>query len=152
MARKEVHLGALGKEKKVLLLCLAGVLTVLLLYWRREIMHGVYAIKRRADVCEVMNAHAHTSGRQYGIRGPLTIVQVEVELFRRPLVSGDIAEMHVSDDLAKAWNSLRGNYQVGDEFYFVESDERSWAQLGGWRGYVLIRRNKIVGTLTKFMN
>jgi hypothetical protein len=139
---------ALLENRRTILLCLAGVCVVLLMCWHREIMHGLYAMKRRADVQNVMNAHGH----QYKVRGPLTIAQLETELFGRPLDSRDIAGISASADFLKAWGQFRESYETGDEFYFVDSDERSWAQLTGWRGYVLIRKNEVVGSLTTFLN
>jgi len=133
-------------------MCLAGVLTALLICWHREIVHGFHLMKRRADVRVIMNVSGHNSGYRYDVRGPLTIGQVEVEIFRRPLQSGDVNEMPVNADFVKAWNEFRGSYEAGDELYFVNSDRRSWEQLVGWRGYVLIRKNRVMNSLVTFLN
>ena len=39
---------------------------------------------------------------------------------------------------------LEGEYREGDELYFFRSEERSWSDLFGREGYVLIREGKIV--------
>jgi len=122
------------------------------MYGHREVAHGLYSVKRRADVREAMNAYGRTSGRTYDVRGPLTLAQVELEVFGRPFESAGIDGMPGSTDFGKAWDKFRGSYATGDEFYFVESDQRSWAQLAGWRGYVLIRKNEVVDSLTTFLN
>jgi|GEM_PF-1461028 len=145
---RKFDLSPLLKKKRTILLCLAGVCVALLSCWHREIITRLCVMKRRADVRNVMNAR----GRQYKIRGPLTIAQLETELFERPLESGDIAGISANADFLRAWSRFRDSYEVGDEFYFVDSDEWSWRQLAGWRGYVLIRKNEVVSSLTTFLN
>lgn len=104
-------------------------------------------MKRRADVRRAMN----TYGRRYEVRGPLTIVQVEVEVFGRPLNSGDMAGLLASDSFAKVWNEFTNSYEAGDEFYLVQSDKRSWAKLAGSRGYVRMRKNTVVSRVVTGM-
>jgi hypothetical protein len=42
---------------------------------------------------------------------------------------------------------LAGQYREGDELYFFRSEARSWSDLSGTEGYVLIREDRIVDTV-----
>jgi len=42
---------------------------------------------------------------------------------------------------------LETQYREGDELYFFRSEERSWSDLAGTEGYVLIRNGKIIDTV-----
>ncbi len=148
MTWKHACFRALAKRKRIILLCLAGLCAALLVYWPHEITYGLYSMKRRVDVRRAMN----TYGCRYEVRGPLTIVQVEVEVFGRPLNSGDMAGLLARDSFAKAWNEFTNSYEAGDEFYFFQSDKRSWEKLAGSRGYVRMRKNTVVSHIVTRMN
>jgi hypothetical protein len=107
---------------------------------------------RQAEVRKMMNAVGRESGRQYQVRGPLTVAQVEQELFGGSLDSDSMARASGNTDFAKAWDKVKRNYRSGDELYFVNSDMRSWSRLNGWRGYVLVRQDRVVDGVTTFMN
>jgi hypothetical protein len=99
-----------------------------------------------------MDDCGRNSGRRYHVRGPLNLAHVEHELFGRPLDSSSVTGTSENADFAKAWEKFKNSYADGDELYFARSDRRSWERLNGWRGYVLIRQNKVVNTLTTFLN
>lgn len=140
-------------RKGFVVLCFVVILTALLVCCHREFMDSLRSLKRRAEVRAVMNAYGRESGRRYRVRGPLTVAQVEQELFGRALDSNSTAKTSEGSDSGRlAWRRMKSDYRDGDELYFVNSDERSWAHLAGWRGYVLIRQNKVVDGLTTFMN
>jgi hypothetical protein len=40
----------------------------------------------------------------------------------------------------------------GDELYFFTSDRRSWGELAGKDGYVLVRKDKIVDSIIRDIN
>ena len=44
----------------------------------------------------------------------------------------------------RSWASLEAEYREGDALYFFTSDERSWGELCGREGYVLIRNGMIL--------
>lgn len=152
MMPRYIHLNAVWKKKRTILLCLMAILTAVLIYWHRQITGSVHSTIRGAGVRKIMNAHGHKSGRRYQVRGPLTIAQVERELFGMPLDSNGGAGTPDSADLKKAWEGIRNNYRDGDELYFFRSDKRSWARLSGSQGYVLIRQSTVVDVLTTLLN
>jgi hypothetical protein len=139
-------------KRRIMLLCLVVVSTALLVCPYGDVIEGLHSMSRRAAAREVMNAAGRKLRRQYQVRGPLTVAQVERELFGRPLDPNRVTGASGNPDFDKAWQKIRSNYEKGDELYFVESDRGSWRRLNGRRGYVLIRQNRIVDGLTTFLN
>ena len=141
------------RKRGIVLLCLLAVASVPLICWHRPLMDSLRAAWRRGEVRAALNARGNKSARRYQVRGPLTIAQVEQELFRGKLDLGSVTGASENTDPCKiAWYKMKSKYRDGDELYFVNSDERSWARLEGWRGYVLIRQNRYVDALTTFLN
>jgi hypothetical protein len=106
---------------------------------------------------EVRNRDVHPTlvipGRGWQIRGPLMIAQVEEESLEdvRKSERKDIPLVPFGF-LGDEWLKLKSRYQEGDEFYFFRSDERSWADLCGHEGYVLIHGNEQIGQIVTSMN
>lgn len=103
------------------------------------------------------NPYYHKS--EFEFRGPLTVAQVETELLEmyKEVLQGredvpDLSVELVNADLGPDWREIKSAYRDGDALYFFTSDERSWAELRGERGYVLIRDNKVVGVLITDIN
>ena len=141
-------------KRRAIPICFLVVLIALLTCWHRPVMEVLYSAWRRGEVRAAMNnAGGRKSRCRYRIRGPLSIAQVELELFRRTLGPSDLGGASESTDPGRvAWEKMKAKYRDGDELYFVSSDERSWARLEGWRGYVLIRGNTYVDVLTTLLN
>jgi hypothetical protein len=150
--RKSIRLRIVRNKRRIMLWCLLVVSATLLVCPYEDVIEGLHLMSRRAAVREVMNAVGRKLRRQYQVRGPLTIAQVERELFGRPLDPNRVAGASGNPDFDKAWQKIRDDYERGDELYFVESDMSSWRRLNGRRGYVLIRQNRIVDGLTTFLN
>jgi hypothetical protein len=147
-----VHLKAVWKKRKIILLYLAVVLMALLACSYRQVIETVHLVKRRAEVRRIMNAYAPESSCRYKVRGPLTVARVEYELFGHPLDGGGTIGTSERTDFDRTWEKIKNTYGDGDELYFFTSDKRSWRRLSGSRGYVLIRENKVVAWLTTFLN
>ena len=84
----------------------------------------------------------------FDIRGPLTLRQLEEELMKdyaawRKRV-GDSVGTFQDSALGEEYARLKDKYREGDELYFFKSDARSWNELHGNEGYVLVRQNAIV--------
>ncbi len=45
------------------------------------------------------------------------------------------------------WKEFMSRYRRGDDIYYFESDKRSWTELDGIKGYVIVHRNGITGVL-----
>jgi len=114
--------------------------------------------KRQAQIGDVMRDHY---GRNYAfeIRGPLTIAQFEAELIRSYEELAKIRQSAHGATVAfedsgtgKSCARLKGQYQDGDELYFFKSDRRSWRDLEGREGYVLIRRGKMADMMVTAIN
>ena len=80
-------------------------------------------------------------GPGWGIRGPLTIAQVEQESLEETTKSPHVPQVPFGYANDK-WNKLKSQYKDGDEFYFFAADSRRYFQ--GTAGYVLIRDNELV--------
>jgi hypothetical protein len=142
----------IAPKTKIILVCLAVVLAVLLIGWHDPIVQSLHRAVRRAQVRGIMDDRAKVTGVRYEVRGPLTLSQVEVELFRRPLDQNDIGGTFGSTAFERAWIEIRNNYRHGDELYFFTTDKRSWSRLSGCRGYVLIRQDCVVNMIVTFLN
>lgn len=106
---------------------------------------------------EVRDRSAHPTlvipGRGWETRGPLTVPQVEQESLEELSKSPrkDIPQVPFGF-LGERWTEIKNKFRDGDELYFYSSDRRSWLDLCGIRGYVLIRKDKIIDEIVTAMN
>ena len=86
-------------------------------------------------------------GPGWGIRGPLTIAQIEQESLQRIRLSPnpDVPQVPFGYDNDQ-WNTLKSQYKDGDELYFFGLYPHP-PYFFGMSGYVLIRGNQIVGLM-----
>jgi hypothetical protein len=85
------------------------------------------------------------------LRGPLTKEQVEQEVPQKPDSSGINDSNAVTKRIIEQWKEFLNQYREGDEFYFHKTNSRTWGNLGGGEGYILIRKNECLGQfLTRF--
>jgi hypothetical protein len=82
-------------------------------------------------------------------RGPLTREQVEQEMFENSLRNTPKAPYGLLDSY---WKELPNLYKKGDRFYYWESSIESWVNLSGIKGYLLMRKNKELGSFITGMN
>jgi len=112
---------------------------------------------------EVRDRDSHPTlvipGRGWEIRGPLTVEQVKEELLELHKESSRIREKvygptkrFEDSDAGAHWGPFQNMYREGDEIYFFRSDERSWLNLSGEQGYVLIRKNEMLYSLVTAIN
>ena len=146
------HAIIVWNKNKLLIVCLSAVLMAVLAFSYRPLIKGCHSMARRGEVRKVMNEYWKLTGSTFQVKGPLTIAQVEEMLFGTPWDSEDTIRTYESTNLGKVWVSIKTRYKGGDELYFFTSDERSWAELNGQRGYALIRKNQVVDLLVTFMN
>jgi len=156
MAR-HVFLEGLWKKRRISILCLALVLLTILAYFHRPLIDRSHLTIRRFQIGRILTRYwsvgnSDYSKRNFHARGPLTVDQVETELFGKPLDSGDTSGTNKSTELDKAWTRIKSNFKTGDELYFFTSDKLSWQRLMGQRGYVVIRGTEVVNVLVTFMN
>ena len=108
---------------------------------RHQIIRGFGNVIRQTEARAAMRKYmARVEAKsRYKMRGPLTVKQVEIEHFNRPLnendLSGDLDKFN-SPQLKEAWLEVRHNYKEGDGLYFYQTDTHA--------GYVLIRRTDII--------
>lgn len=154
---RHVFLDGMWKKRRTSILCLAVVLLAVLAYFHRPLIDRSHLIIRRFEIGRILRKYwsagnSDYSKRRFHARGPLTIAQVETELFGKPLDWGDTSGTDQSTELDKIWAKIKSNYKTGDELYFFTSDKRSWDKLMGQRGYVVIRGTEVVNVLVTFMN
>jgi hypothetical protein len=126
-------------------------------YWLKPEEHDELRRLKKDFYAEVSDRNAHPTlvipGHGWQIRGPLTIAQVEQEslehLQKSPRKDVPLVPF---GSLNKEWTELKNKYQNGDELYFYRSDQRSWRDLCGTQGYVLIRGNEEIGGIVTLMN
>lgn len=108
---------------------------------------------RKRAICASLKESYGLPDVTFEVRGPLTITQVEQESVERMGYSPrtDVSAVAFGCQDAR-WLALKDGYTPGDEFYYFTSDERSWAYLTGVRGYILIRRNEIIGGIVTGVN
>jgi len=115
--------------------------------------------QRRIEINKIMKDHYHSFDNEYEIRGPLTVEQFEMELIElheesskiREKVYG-VTEKFEDSEIGKDCIRIKKEYTKGDELYFFKSDERSWNNRRGIKGYVLIRTNKMIDGLVTGIN
>jgi len=112
---------------------------------------------------DVKNRESHPTlvvpGRGWEIRGPLSIDQFEKELIELYEEASTIRkkvynlnEKFENSEIGTDFARFKSQYKKGDEIYFFKSDKRSWIDLCGEEGYVLIRKNKFVDRLVTAIN
>jgi len=98
-------------------------------------------------------------GPGWKLRGPLTFAEVKAKhververgLQARARVYGDL-KTRADTEPDVSWDEFASQYREGDELYEYRSSDRSWAELCGRRGYVLIRENQVVGKYVTHIN
>ena len=154
---RQVLLEGLWKKKTILIVCLVIVLLAVLAYFHRPLIDRFHLIRRRLEIGRILEqqwafGNSEYSKRHFQVIGPLTIAQVETELFGKPLDSDYATRTNQRTDFDKVWAEFKSNYKTGDELYFFTTDNRSWDRLMGQRGYVVIRSREVVDSLVTFMN
>lgn len=129
-----------------------AVLMGVLAFPYRPLIKGCHSIHRRGEVRKVMNEYWKLTGSNFHVRGPLTICKVEEQLFGTPWDSEATRRTYGSTERGKVWGTIESKYKEGDELYFFTSDQRSWAELRGMRGYALIRKDQVVDLMVTFLN
>ncbi len=155
MITRCAHSAAVRKQVRVISLSACGVLLALLacLFASCRRANGPESTGRVAEVRMMMNAAGKEFGYRYDdIRGPLTVAEVEQELFGAPVDASSIMSPPLRDMFKEKWLRLKSSFEEGDELYFFRSDKTSWSQLRGREGYVLVREDKIVSRLVTRMN
>ena len=92
-------------------------------------------------------------GPSWGIRGPLTLTQVERESLEeiRKGKRKDTPQLPFGFQNDN-WIKLKSQYKDGDEFYSFASDEFSWRNFNGKAGYILIHNNEVIGGIVTVIN
>ncbi len=112
---------------------------------------------------EVKDRDSHPTlvipGPGWEIRGPLTLAEFKAELIESFEESSElkqkvygITEKFEDSTLGKMFLRFENLSQKGDELYYFKSDERSWCDLCGEKGYVRIRKNKIADKVITIIN
>jgi len=95
-------------------------------------------------------------GQGWEIRGPLSIERFKVEMIEMynesSKIRNEVYKKFEDSGLGEAFAQFKRQFKEGDEIYFYKSDERSWMDLRGREGYVLVRKNEIVDKLLTAMN
>lgn len=93
---------------------------------------------------------------EFEILGGLTISQV-----KRDLIEGHVGKTGATKDRASAelslsddpdWQEFVSKCKQGGDVYYFKSDRRSWTELRGIEGYVLIHKDKITGVFVTGIN
>jgi hypothetical protein len=122
-------------------------------------------VKRRDEISKIMKDHYHSLGYGFIIEGPFTIEQCKEHLVKREVKRLGINEekpgqhKELLDRIKRFPDSQKSKdfvrhmgSQEGNELYFFTSDSRSWSDLNGIEGYVIIQNNRIVDILVTFIN
>jgi hypothetical protein len=101
---------------------------------------------------DTLNYRSGPPGYDYNFRGPLTISEIEQETLDEVLKmieAGQGVDMPPLPfgRMNDKWIAFKEQYRPGDELYFFISNEHSWQMTAGRKGYLLLRRNQIIGTL-----
>ena len=109
--------------------------------------------KRKAALCANLTGRYGFPYVTFEVRGPLTIAQVEQEVLAETskFARVDILPEPFGFEAAR-WRQVKDQYTTGDEFYFFTSDECSWSNLCGVRGYILARECDIVDSIVTRIN
>ena len=128
----------------------------------RQAIDSTVPESSQGELCKMMDEYLKVESPDYAreyefeFRGPLTITQVEAklaedhrddpDLVRKGVVGGPPRFVHPD------WIELKSKYRDGDAFYFFRSDERSWAELMGEQGYMIVHNKRISATLVTLIN
>jgi hypothetical protein len=92
-------------------------------------------------------------GCSYRIRGPLTVDQLveESALNQKATHPADTSTTEFRYP-RRRWTRLRREMQPGDLLFFFESDDLSWRELRGRRGYAVVRDGVVVKVILTELN
>ena len=147
-----------AKRSIPVVLLLGCVATLLMCPPRPDVSSPRATARRRAQVAELVKARFRG---QYGfeVRGPLTLTQFADELkesyakwLELARQVGDQNAELVSSSVKSKCDRITLLTREGDELYFFTSDRRSWGELAGKDGYVLVRKDKIVDLIIRNSN
>lgn len=115
--------------------------------------------RRRNEVAQIVGTHYQGSDYGFEIRGPLTPAQFEHELRQMHEEASEIkkkaygvVEQFLDSGTGRSFSRLEKKRLSGDELYFFSSDTRSWSNLVGKEGYVLVRGNHLVDLIVTRIN
>ena len=113
----------------------------------------------RTQVNRLLKEHCRGYPYNFEVRGPVALTE-----FREVYIKGytewaeHMKKMNRSVDTfenssqGRECARLEAEYKENDELYFFRSDERSWSDLAGTEGYVLIRVGKVVDAVETRVN
>lgn len=104
--------------------------------------------KHPEEVRRVISSYLHSGIGS--ILGPLTVAELDRELAEmgKALSLGEEEVVIGGPD----WDRLKAELRQGGELYFCRSDDRSWENLGGWEGYVVVRVGSVVAVMPTAVN
>lgn len=85
------------------------------------------------------------------VEGPFSIEQAEKDNMITVKKNGKSVILpfgYINDD----WETLKSNYQEGDQIFKFSTSAESWDNLAGREGYVLIRGDQIIAEIITLMN
>jgi hypothetical protein len=92
----------------------------------------------------------------FRVRGPVPVTEFRESCVRayeeRCRLLREPATMFEHSEPGRLWARLEAEYREGDALYFFRSDERSWGEMCGREGYVLIRNAMILDLIETKMN
>ncbi len=147
-----ICLASVWRKEKVLIACLVAILASALVLCYKPFSDRWRSVVKRAEVHKIMNEYWKPIGGDFRVKGPLATAQVEKALFGTPLDSEEARQTYESTGRGEAWGRTKAKWKDGDEFYFFTSDKRSWSELRGRQGYVLIRKKQVVDVMLTRMN
>jgi len=117
------------------------------------------ALRRDRRIDLILKKHYTGFAYAFEARGPLTIAQFEEELIRsyeewsklKERVYGPVKGF-ADSELGKDCARFKREHRERDELYFFKSDLRSWSNLNGREGYVLIRKNELIDLIVTVIN
>ncbi len=124
-------------------------------------------VKRQDEISKIMKDHYHSDLFNYGfnIEGPFTIKQFKEHLVKRHIERFKINEENpgTKKELLDRIKEFADSQKVkdfihpmgshkGNELYFFTSDLRSWNNLLGVEGYVIVYKNELVDEIVTAIN
>ena len=115
--------------------------------------------ERRDEIGEMLRGHYSHSAYEFDVRGPLPIAQFHQELlqsygeysrFREGI--GEPVCGFEDSGLGKRYERTESKCREGDELYFFRSEQRSWGNMEGKEGYVLVRGDAMIDLVVTAMN